>query len=88
MKFTGNGLDRGAQCPVRRKAEKSGKAFYREAMDGDKKGIPFEGIDYSECRGQCGTLPCCGPCMKEKKRLADEAEIAKLALKYREWEDV
>ncbi len=55
-------------------------------MDGEKekRGIPFEGIDYSECRGQCGTLPCCGPCMKEKKRLAEEAEIAKRASKYQD----
>jgi hypothetical protein len=57
-----------------------------EAMDGEKekRGIPFEGIDYSECRGQCGTLPCCGPCMKEKNRLAEEAEIAKRASKYQD----
>ncbi len=58
-------------------------------MDGEKeeKRIPFAGIDYSDCRGQCGTLPCCGPCMKEKNRLAEEAEIAKRASKYRDWED-
>lgn len=60
--------------------------LHREAMDGEKekRGIPFEGIDYSECRGQCGTLPCCGPCMKEKNRLAEEAEIAKRASNYQD----
>ncbi len=68
---------------------KIGKGLYREAMDGEKekRGLPFEGIDYSDCRGQCGTLLCCGPCMKEKNRLAEEAEIAKRASKYRDWED-
>jgi len=53
----------------------------------EKRGLPFEGIDYTDCRGQCGTLPCCSACMKEKQRLADEAEIEKRARKTRDWED-
>ncbi|HPC03616.1 MAG TPA: hypothetical protein PLE04_07540 [Syntrophales bacterium] len=43
--------------------------------------IPFEGIDFSDCRGQCGTLPCCTACMKEKERLAEEAELRERAEK-------
>jgi hypothetical protein len=48
--------------------------------------IPFEGIDFSDCRGQCGTLPCCTACMKEKERLAEEAELGERARKEAERE--
>jgi len=57
---------------------------------GDKKNgkpVPFEGIDFSDCKGQCGTLPCCSACMKEKERLAEEMEMEKRARKTRDWED-
>jgi len=50
------------------------------------KEIPFEGIDYSDCRGQCGTLPSCTPCMKEKERRAAEAELEERTRKNKDWD--
>lgn len=60
--------------------------FLNKSGETGQTKVPFEGIDFSDCKGQCGTLPCCTACMKEKERLAEEAELRERARREAERE--